>query len=386
MRKSKKNSKSMKLGKIRYWLTSWIKNGLRPIQSLKSRFTRQSWSKPSIAYYTGKTYERWSPESLSQGLGGAQTAVIYLAREWVKLGYTVVVFAHCTQEGIYESVRYVDYRKFNSFDQFDLLILWREKTLHLLNQPISAAKIWLDLHDFPDNISIFSARALEQLDLILVKSNFQRRALQQIPEQSFHIVPNGIATEVLNYPEQPRNPYRLIYASRYYRGLEQMLMFGWPIIKQDIPEAELFIYGGWSEPDNSPHRVDWKRKMMVLMQQPGIVHQGRIGQNKLLQEKSRAAIHYYACTFAEIDCISARESVAVGCVPVTSDFAVFSEKSYCVRVSGDPLTQIGQEAIANKVVELLKHPERLERLRSQLKEKIYSETWDNIARRWINRY
>jgi glycosyltransferase involved in cell wall biosynthesis len=376
----------MNLRKIRYWLTSWIKDGLRPIQTLKFRFTRQSWPKSSIVYYTGKTYERWSPNSLSQGLGGAQTAVIYLAREWAKLGYTVVVFAHCTQEGIYENVRYVDYRKFNPLDQFDLLILWRERTLHLLNRPIFARKIWLDLHDFPGNTPIFSAQQLGQLDLIWVKSNFQRRSLQQIPEPLFHIVPNGIAAEVLNYPEQLRNPYHLIYASRYYRGLEQMLMFGWPIIKREIPEAELHIYGGWSEPDNSPHRADWKQKMMNLMKQPGIVHQGRVGQGELLQEKSCAAIHYYACTFEEIDCISVRESVAVGCIPVTSDFSVFAEKSYCIKVPGDPLTQLVQESIAYKVVELLKHPELMERLRLQFKEKMQLETWGNIARQWINHY
>jgi glycosyltransferase involved in cell wall biosynthesis len=376
----------MKLRKIRSWFTARLKDVLRPVQFLGLKLIRKSWPERSIVYYTGKTYERWSPESLSGGLGGAQTAVVYLAREWAAQDYTVVVYAHCTQESVYQGVRYVDYRKFNPFDHFDLLILWRDRTLNLLKLPISAKKIWLDLHDFPYDASIFTEQVLEKLDRIWVKSNFQRQSLPQIPDHLFQIVPNGIASERLSFQDQTRNPHRLIYASRYYRGLEQMLAFGWPLIKQAIPEAELSIYGGWSEPDLHPQRADWKRKMMNLMNQPGVVHHDRVGQDELLREKSYSAIHYYACTFEEIDCISIWESAGVGCIPVTSNVAVFAEKSYCVKVEGDPLTQEGQVAIAYKVIELLKNPDQLERLRHQFREQVQIETWDNIARQWLNNY
>jgi glycosyltransferase involved in cell wall biosynthesis len=376
----------MKLRKIRSQITSWVKDSLRPIQFLGLRLIRKSWPERSIVYYTGKTHEKWNPESLSRGLGGAQTAVIYLAREWAAQGYPVTVYAHCIQESVYQGVRYVNYQKFNPFDQFDLLILWRDRTLNLLKLPISAKKIWLDLHDFPYDASIFTEQTLKKLDRIWVKSNFQRQSLPHIPDHLFQIVPNGVASEMLNSRDQIRNLHRLIYASRYYRGLEQMLAFGWPLIKQAIPDAELSIYGGWSEPDNHPQRADWKRKMMDLMNQPGVVHHGRVGQDELLQEKSRSAIHYYACTFEEIDCISVRESVAVGCIPVTSNIAVFTEKSYCVKVVGDPLTQEGQVAIAYKVIELLKNPDQLERFRHQFREQVQVETWDNIARQWLDYY
>jgi glycosyltransferase involved in cell wall biosynthesis len=375
----------MKLRKIRSQITSWVKDSLRPIQLLGLRLIRKSWSERSIVYYTGKTYEKWSPESLSRGLGGAQTAVVYLAREWAAQGYPVTVYAHCIQEGVYQRVRYVNYQKFNPFDEFNLLILWRDRSLNLLKLPISAKKIWLDLHDFPYDASTFPKQVLEKLDLIWVKSNFQRQSLPHIPDHLFQIVPNGIASEIFTLQNQIRSPYRLIYASRYYRGLEQMLMFGWPLIKQAIPEAELSIYGGWSEPDNHPQRADWKRKMMDLMNQPGVVHHGRVGQDQLLPEKAQSAIHYYACTFEEIDCISVRESVAVGCIPVTSSIAVFTEKSYCIKVAGDPLTEEGQVLIASKIIELLKNSETLERLRFQFREQVQVETWENIARQWINR-
>jgi hypothetical protein len=44
----------------------------------------------------------------------------------------------------------------------------------------------------------------------------------------------------------------------------------------------------------------------------------------------------------------------VGCVALTTDFAALAEKSYCLKISGDPFERETQEAITRQLGELLK--------------------------------
>lgn len=123
--------------------------------------------------------------------------------------------------------------------------------------------------------------------------------------------------------------------------------------------------------------------MIELMKQPGIFEHGRVGQAELIKEKAVSAIHYYASTIEEMDAMSVREFAAVGCVPVTTDYGVLKEKDYCVRISGNPYDQKTQEAVAQKVVELLKNQKQLEIIRQKSIESASASTWDKIAQLWI---
>src|SRR5690606_11836935 len=86
---------------------------------------------------------------------------------------------------------------------------------------------------------------LNKVDKIFVKSDFQTEAIKNIPNEKIVKIPNGIDLD-LHSSDVTRDKYKLIYASDYFRGLEQMLKYGWPIIKKEIPEARLDIYYGWT--------------------------------------------------------------------------------------------------------------------------------------------
>ena len=346
------------------------------------------WPDKSIVFYTGITAEKWTPESLTTGLAGAQTAVIYLSKEWAKAGYQVTVYNFCGDgEGIYDGVQYLHSSRFNPYDTFDNLILWRGKSLAQLDYPLKAKNIFLDMHDVPRKLEIFNKERIDKVDKIAVKSQFHRTCLPHIQDEKFIILPNGIDRDRIELEKVKKDPYKLIYASNYIRGLEQMLTYGWPMIKQEIPEANLHVYYGWNFFDtsfkNNPERLAWKQKMLELINQPGVTDRGRLGQDKLIEEKATAAIHYYGCTYPETDCISVRESAMVGCVPVTTDFAALSEKPYCLQIPGAPEAQETQEAIAKKIVELLKYPDKLSQIRQEFQQAVKAETWEKIAQRWL---
>ncbi|ACK66599.1 hypothetical protein PCC8801_2594 [Rippkaea orientalis PCC 8801] len=364
----------------------------RGLGYLKNWLTAKVWPKKSIVFYAGTTtypHYDWSPLGLKTGLGGSEIAAINLAKEWVKLGYQVTVYNRCNnQEGIYEGVEYLHYSKFNRYDTFDTLVIWRFPWT--LYPKTKANRIWLELQEMllPQQVTKEKLRLFQK---IFVKSNYHRSMMPEIEDQQIAIIPNGVDKKYSQWSQNPKDPYKLIYASNYTRGLERMLAFGWPIIKKEVPQASLHIYYGWpalnpKNPDdeNTIGTAAWRKKMEQLMAQPGIIDHGKIGVEELVKEKSTCAIHYYGCSFQETDCVSVRESALVGCVPVTSSYSALGEKQYCVRVSGNPYQQETQENIAHKIVELLNNQDRLQLLRQDFQELAKAETWDNIAKSWID--
>ena len=66
--------------------------------------------------YTGDTLTR-------RGLGGSESAVIYLTKELVKLNFDVTVFNKCEKEGIYDGVLFQSLDKCpNNKESYDILI------------------------------------------------------------------------------------------------------------------------------------------------------------------------------------------------------------------------------------------------------------------------
>lgn len=345
----------------------------------------KKWEEGSIVFYVGDRKEPLAHDSLKEGISGSYTAVVYLSKEWVKLGYKVTIYSPCEgKEGVYEGVEYKNYYYFNPYDTFDVLIVLQHP--YLLKLPVKARKVFLEWQDVLGNEKVYPREKLARFDKIFAKSQFQRQLMPFMPDDKFVIVTNGVDRNISRFSSSAKDPYKLIYASRYYRGLEFMLTYGWPIIKREIPEAELHIYYGWTRRDNVPQLESWRQRMEELMGQEGVFEHGKIGQDKLILEKSTASIHYYACTYKEIDCISVRESALVGCVPVTTDCFVFAEKDYCVKVPGDPMAKDTQEAVAYKIVDLLRNPQELESIRQHFLEAAKTETWDNIAKVWVQNF
>ena len=148
------------------------------------------WKPNEICYYAsfGKEhFEKWGPENLKTGIGGSETAVIQLSKEWIKMGYQVVVYCDCgDQEGAHDGVFYVNYFKFNPRDSFNILINWRSNSLV---KHIKAKKIIIDMHDLYAQDSF---KEYGRYDKIFVKSKFHRSLGLMIPNEKMMEVSNGI--------------------------------------------------------------------------------------------------------------------------------------------------------------------------------------------------
>lgn len=331
-----------------------------------------------IAYFCGKGFEKWDEKSIEKGIGGSETAVIQLAKEWAKQGKRVVVYGDPVEEHESDGVQWKPYWKFSVRDRFDTLIIWRNESL--LDAPLKANRIFFDAHDVLSP-SEWKKSRVAKVDNIFVKSKFHRSFIPDVPDEKIVIIPNGIDLSMI--PEKiEKRSNTIIYSSSYDRGLEYGLKYGWPIIKKEIPDAELHIYYGWDLFDRfysgNPERMKWKKKMKELMAQPGITEHGRVSQRGLMKAKSEAVVHWYPCTFEEIDCISVRESATAGCTPIMTDYAALAEKPYGVKVSGDPYAKKTHEELAERVVSVLKGTIPL----ADDTEAARKENWPAIAQLW----
>ena len=403
----------------------------------------RAWPPSSLVYYTGVALEPWGPERLETGLGGSETAVLQLASRWKAMDpdREVAVYlrmgapddgaagaaaaAAAAAEREWRGVRLVDVAAFNPSDSFGTFIAWR--SLELLDEPLDARLVLLDLHDMPRRRDM-SPRRLARVDRLMCKSEFQRGVLPPVASGTpACVLPNGVDEELVARVKaevwgetgrdgemrgdmvarvkaerrQPAAPAaeadagaprpaapRLVYTSSYDRGLEHMLRHGWPALLARVPDATLHVYYGWRTHELLHPASAWRDGMKALLASfgPSVVDHGRVGQLELLRAKARAQLLYYVGDWPEIDCIAVREAAMLGCVPLTSSVAVFSDpsKDYVLRVEGDPTEPSTQRAAAARAAEILLEWKARGALPSVDTPTLRSETWAAVARRWLD--
>ena len=174
-----------------------------------------------------------------------------------------------------------------------------------------------------------------------------------------------------------RNPYRFCYCSCYTRGLDVIISKVWTIIYSYEPRAELHVYYGIESINNQ----EYKNYLQLLLSQPGVMDHGRQPLEIISREKHMSTFHLYLTnTTTEIDCISIKESIITGCIPIISNFGVFKERDG-IHLDFNNDTQIKMAAI--NIITLLKNPNKVEIYKNQISEsksKIFG--WEQIAIDW----
>ena len=152
------------------------------------------WADNEICYYASfgnKHFESWTANNLEKGIGGSESAVIYLSKEWVKKGYKVVVYCDCgNNAGIIDGVEYRHYNTINWNDKFSTIIFWRSP--HLLDiKVLNAKRIFYDAHDI-ESIANWTPERVKKVDKVFFKSRWHRKNLPNIPDSKAVIISNGI--------------------------------------------------------------------------------------------------------------------------------------------------------------------------------------------------
>jgi glycosyltransferase involved in cell wall biosynthesis len=110
---------------------------------------------------------------------------------------------------------------------------------------------------------------------------------------------------------------------------------------------------------------------------------GRQPLEIIAREKHRSSFQLYVTnTPIEIDCISIRESLATGCIPLLSNFGVFKDREG-IHFDLNPTDSRSYQNIALKISQLMKQPELLNGYREKIKKSPLLINWQEVAKEWI---
>ncbi len=335
-----------------------------------------------IVYFTGGRTIPWSPED--QSLGGSEQAIVNLSKEWAAAGKRVAVYGRVPNMRCDE----VDYKDWKTFDwqmHYNTVILWRfcgvNDSLHF---SLKAREIFIDYHDNHYRFTFDYASHVHKVSKLFFKSEYHRECYEKLfaPHPSV-IIPNGLRLADFSTPPPgtpARNPYRFCYCSSYDRGLLEILAYIWYFIFEAEPLAELHVYYGMDLVQDE----EFKESITFLMGQRGVMDHGRQPVDAISREKHLSTFHMYITdTKAEIDCISIRESLVTGCIPLLSNSELFKDRDG-LHFDLDRGKLEGYKAIAEQIVKVMRMPEFLERCREKFRDSPTIVGWSDVAKLWID--
>lgn len=322
----------------------------------------------------------WSPSD--QDLGGSELAIRELAQRWATMNFRVLVYAGVKEPVNLGEVIFLPYQQIQSDVLHNILVCWRYGAVYALDK-VHARRVIADFHDcFVDRPMVYG----NVINRYMVKSEFHRRQLLPLLDPLLHnlvkVVPNGLEREFIDHPLNTalaaRAPDKVLYASSYVRGLTTLIREVMPLIWDRGHRVEVHIYYGralLTEQQN--------REFDALFNHPLVKEHGRVSRRELFRLRESFRVHCYPDCDFETDCLSVKESILAGCVPVVSKNCVFAtdERQYAQRIErGD------HRAMAEEVLKLLHDDQYFREVQRRLHQRAKEQVldWDQVAKLWDN--
>ena len=352
--------------------------------------------KKLVVFYVGIQWENWDETNLTcGGIGGSETAVIWMARGLAKLGYEVKVFADPKVDHWDESlddVEYIHCSKWESFSRSRFIDFFiSSRTVSPFHIPFSAYRKYVWVHDIflnPDRG--FDCRAL-QVDAYLCLSDWHKQFFHNhhsIPLDKIKITANGV--DPARYNEKvKKKPSQLFYSSSPDRGLDALL-FCAEHIKKNVPDLSVVVSYGFSNFEKLVHQtndlrgIKYVESLKKALDKPYIKYLGRIDQQALAKVQLESSGWFYPTNFDETFCITAVEA-GFARVPILSSKKaglISTIKDGGILLEGDSHSKEYLSRFIHEAVNLLTdqryHDEWAERAYHRMKR----FTWDAVAMQW----
>jgi glycosyltransferase involved in cell wall biosynthesis/GT2 family glycosyltransferase/ubiquinone/menaquinone biosynthesis C-methylase UbiE len=307
---------------------------------------------------------RFSGKSVRErGLGGSESATIYMSEELVKLGFDVIVYNKCEEQGGYNGVSYKDLNRIREDKEtYDVIISLRS-ILPFVDQTLGV-EIWNRFHK---DIGIFEyivPRAKKRIvwmhDTFLEGEEFLEPYLLsgKVNEvftlsdwHSFYIsqsehwgTPKRRFEQMKRGIYQTRNGVNLyqdidldtkdenlfVYNSSVTKGMITLVQNVWPKVFEYNNNAKLKVIGGYyrgagknEEPDEG--EKTWNKLKENYNGKMNIEFTGVISQKDIAEILTKATFLLYPPDFPETFGISTLEALCYGAIPITSNFGALEE-------------------------------------------------------------
>jgi len=289
-----------------------------------------------------------------RGLGGSESAIIYISRELVKLGMEVTVFNDCFSDdctpGIYDGVWYRPlYEVETTTEYYDIMIGSRSVASFAPSHMVSEFKNFIGglpnftniqqnskhkilyLHDTFCDGDVYIEYFLNAgwISEIFTLSDWHTSYVSTCDhgaKRNFDILKpkifqtrNGIGIKPETFVDiKEKDPMLFVYNSSVTKGMVPLVTEIWPIIKQKFPEAKLIVIGGYYrfregwQPDQQ--ELEWRE---LVKNNPDINFTGIIRQSEISEILRKASYMLYPSLFPETFGISTLEALAHNVTPIT---------------------------------------------------------------------
>ena len=276
-------------------------------------------------------------------LGGARSALCYLAQALAQQGHEVFLLNQTSVPGVSRGVRClplstVSHKLLKSLDALIIkLIAGKGKALRTIIGENIPLILWTG-HDYnqPALQQLYNPTDRDIYNSIVLVSQWQSDRFRQhfnLNQTRIKILGNAVSSSfcdlfpqdipILNYKSKP--PI-LAYTSTPFRGLK-ILLEVFPEIRCTIPGTKLKVFSSMKVYENTQAKAESKYNWLYrkCQETEGVEYIGSIAQPQLAQEMKSVTALVYPNTFAETSCIAVMEAMASGCWIITSDLGALSE-------------------------------------------------------------
>lgn len=303
----------------------------------------------SILIWTGPAWATWSPRQADEtGIGGSETAAVRMAEELAARGHDVTVASECGEHaGTYEDVRYVRqdllWNTPDAVGTVDVAIVSRQAWA-LPRFKARLKVLWVhDVHFGEDSpqLRVMVDEAHVVFALTQWHSDFLQQTYPWLNSSKIAVTRNAV--DGSRFTKEVPKEKCAVYASSLDRGLDRLLDL-WPRVLSEVPDAELHVCYGFNTWEKMVEKGGAGREQIdqlkiKIAETKGVVYHGLIDQRTLADVYLKARVLAYPTWFHETSCISAREAMAAGCVPVTTRLAALAETVHHGVLLDPPCTE-----------------------------------------------
>lgn len=319
-------------------------------------------------------------------LGGAETALIYVAGEMTRLGHKVTVYCPCTKEGVYDGVVYKDRSKIAECTQKECDLFLCSRFFFIFDLDIRASVRVLWMHDILiPNLAYYLKRYLDRIDVVYCLSNYHRdTTLQVLPaaQSRLRVTANGLDFALVKEALQTAGAkkHRIMFTSRPERGLMQALDF-YERLNDTGLEFLICTYPYIQNSDIQNLENQCMQRVTGLTERGFPVSTASFAKHDLYRNIAESKAVIYPCNSSEIFCISAIEAQACGTVFLTIDeFAMKETVGYKGVAPGDA------EGFYQRLEAILEDEGFRAELEARGRQHVCQYSWKSVARRFIDDY
>jgi len=336
-----------------------------------------------LVIHMGKFNYVWDPRSELK-ISGSEYMAMNLAREFAKLDYNVFIFGFFEDsdngidyQGIYDDVQYLDYKifpQFSSMYYINYLIISRFTENLVYYENIEKVYLWVhDVTPITGEDNIFFQTHPNKFKGFISLSNWHK---EKIISKTGVLENMVIVSRNAIYKERFENffdkiPYRFIYCSDAYRGLENLIDMI-PKIKNLYPQTTLVVYCKIEQISQ-----ELMNKIKIL---DYVSLNPRTDQKTISNELLKSDIWLYPTEFSETYCISALEAMAAGCLVATVKLAglidTVGDRGITIE-SGEKW-----DKLLDKLIEVMENPKEKERYINIAKNWAFEQTYKNLVKEW----